>query len=268
MIPDFCLTEWRQIIPWTADYQVEQDLIISRALVNLYQNPKIKNTLAFRGGTALHKLYVNPPARYSEDIDLVQIAPAPIGETINEIRTSLSWLGEPIRKLTERGPKLFYRYIANDNSKMKLKIEINTKEHFHLFNFVDYEFSITNSWFSGQSALCTYQLNELMGTKLRALYQRRKDRDLFDLWAVLKDNKVDPDIVVKVFLAHCNREGQKITRALFEKNLHEKINYPDFQHDILSLITSDNTWSFEQAYEIVQDNLICLLPGESWRRKP
>lgn len=72
MIPEFSLSEWRQQAPWVEDYQVEQDLIISRALINLYERPKIKNTLVFRGGTALHKLYIKPAARYSEDIDLVQ----------------------------------------------------------------------------------------------------------------------------------------------------------------------------------------------------
>src|SRR5260221_11107499 len=109
MIPDYCLTEWRQQVPWVEDYQVEQDLLISRALVSLYERPKIKNSLVFRGGTALHKLYVNPAARYSEDIDLVQIATDPIGQTLDEIRSALSWLGEPVRKLTERSAKLIYR---------------------------------------------------------------------------------------------------------------------------------------------------------------
>lgn len=126
MIPNYCLAEWRQEAPWVEDYQVEQDLIISRALIDLYKNPKIRSSLAFRGGTALNKLYVKPAARYSEDIDLVQISSAPIGETINEIRSALGWMGEPIRRITERSVKLFYRYTVQDNSSRKLKIEINT----------------------------------------------------------------------------------------------------------------------------------------------
>lgn len=181
MIPDFCLTEWRQQVLWVQDYQAEHDLIISRALISLYERPKIKNTLVFRGGTALHKLYVQPAARYSEDIDLVQIVTAPIGETLDEIRSALSWLGEPSRKLTERSAKLFYRYTALDNSKRKLKIEINTTEHYHFTDLVDFDFSVSNSWYSGNLKLSTYQLNELIGTKIRALYQRCKGRDLFDL---------------------------------------------------------------------------------------
>lgn len=246
---------------------MEQDLIISRALISLYENPKIKENLVFRGGTALHKLYIKPAARYSEDIDLVQIKPAPIGKIIDEIRSCLNWLGEPIRKLTERSVKLFYRYTANDNTTKKLKIEINTTEHFHIFEFIDHEFSVTNSWFTGKSALRTYQLNELMGTKVRALYQRRKGRDLFDLWLVLKDNLIDPEITLKVFLAHCNKSNQKVTRALFEKNLHEKIRFDDFQHDMVALLADGNEWSFEHAYNVIQNKLICLLPGEPWKVK-
>lgn len=265
MIPAYCLTDWRQQVSWVRDYQVEQDLIISRALVSLYENPKIKDNLVFRGGTALHKLYIKPAARYSEDIDLVQIKSAPIGGMLNEIRSSLSWLGEPMRKLTERSAKLFYRYLDNEKIQRKLKIEINTTEHFHIFDFVDHEFSVSNAWFSGSSAVRTYQLNELMGTKIKALYQRRKGRDLFDLWMVLKNNLIDSEIVLKVFLQHCSKDNLNITRALFEKNLHEKIQFDDFKHDIVGLLTDGSMWSFEQAYEGVKSKLICFLPGAPWK---
>jgi predicted nucleotidyltransferase component of viral defense system len=106
-----------------------------------------------------------------------------------------------------------------------------------------------------------------MGTKIRALYQRRKGRDLFDLYIVLRDNLIDPDVVLKVFLAHCSKDNQNVTRALFEKNLHEKIRFDDFRHDILELVADSKEWSFEHAYDVVKSKLICLLPGESWKKK-
>lgn len=266
MIPDFCLTEWRQQVPWVEDYQVEQDLIISRALISLYERPIIKNNLVFRGGTALHKLYVNPAARYSEDIDLVQITSEPIGKTLDEIRSTMSWLGEPIRKQTERSVKLFYRYTALDNSKRKLKIEINTTEHHHFFDLVDFDFAVSNSWYSGNLKLKTYQLNELMGTKLRALYQRRKGRDLFDLWIVLKNELIDPKEVVKIYLSHCEKEKLVATRALFEKSMAEKIRNKDFKSDISNLLAAGHEWSFDEAHEMVQEKIINLLPGEGWKK--
>ncbi len=73
MIPRDYITEWRSEAPWIEDSQVEQDLVISRALVEMFSNPLVAQSLAFRGGTALYKLYLTPAARYSEDIDLVQI---------------------------------------------------------------------------------------------------------------------------------------------------------------------------------------------------
>lgn len=106
-----------------------------------------------------------------------------------------------------------------------------------------------------------------MGTKIRALHQRRKGRDLFDLWIVLRDNLIDPDMVLKVFLAHCNKDKQNVTRALFEKTLHEKVRFDDFRHDTLDLLANNNEWSFEHAYDVVKSKLVCLVPGEPWRTK-
>ena len=84
MIPADYIAEWRTLgpAPWPTDAQVEQDLLLSRAIVALYSEPDVAKALAFRGGTALYKLYVHPPRRYSEDIDLVQREAGPIGSTI------------------------------------------------------------------------------------------------------------------------------------------------------------------------------------------
>jgi len=266
MIPNYLITAWRKQVNWPEDFQVEQDLIISRALINLYEREKIYTSLAFRGGTALNKLYLKPAARYSEDIDLVQITAEPIGETINEIRLALdSWLGEPTRKLTERSVKLLYKYTAIDGTIKRLKIEINTTEHTHFLDFTDHVFSIQNDWFAGQAKIRAYQLNECMGTKLRALYQRRKGRDLFDLWIVLKENLIDCGVVLDVFKKHGDYTQQPITRALFEKNMAEKIHHPDFHQDIIKLLPLNTKWLLDDAVALVQQKLIQALPGEPWK---
>jgi hypothetical protein len=79
MIPRDYITEWRAQAPWVDNAQVEQDLVICRALVAIFSHPVLKEALAFRGGTALYKLYLKPAARYSEDIDFVQIRAEPAG---------------------------------------------------------------------------------------------------------------------------------------------------------------------------------------------
>ena len=69
MIPQAYITEWSQHVPWQTNEQVEQDLVICRALVEIFSDKWLANRLAFRGGTALHKLYLKPQLAYSGVFD-------------------------------------------------------------------------------------------------------------------------------------------------------------------------------------------------------
>ena len=93
MIPRDYITEWRSKSPWVQDIQVEQDLVICRALVEIFTHPVLSNSLAFRGGTALYKLYITPAARYSENIDLVQVRAEPAGDLMGPALCSRSVAG-------------------------------------------------------------------------------------------------------------------------------------------------------------------------------
>jgi predicted nucleotidyltransferase component of viral defense system len=187
MISQSYIVEWGNRVPWQEIRQVEQDLIITRALIELYSHPILKEKLAFRGGTALNKLIFNPPTRYSEDIDLVQIVSEPIGKTIDALRSVMDpWLGEPVKRQPSKGGfTLYYVNQSEENIPLRLKFEINTREHFTVMGFQDYPFTSNSSWHSGSVIIKSYAIEELLGTKLRALYQRRKGRDLYDLYTAL-----------------------------------------------------------------------------------
>jgi predicted nucleotidyltransferase component of viral defense system len=86
MIPQSYITEWSRQVPWTTDEQVEQDLLICKALVEIFSDEWLAEHLAFRGGTALHKLYLTPQHRYSEDNDLVQVRAEPIKEMVGKLQ--------------------------------------------------------------------------------------------------------------------------------------------------------------------------------------
>ena len=113
---------------------VEQDLVVCRALVAVFSNPFLAENLAFRGGTALHKLYLSPQPRYSEDIDLVQINPGPIRAIMDHLRDALAFLGDPKTKSTPMSNKLLFRFESEmaPVEPLKLKVEINCREHFHV----------------------------------------------------------------------------------------------------------------------------------------
>ncbi len=269
MIPRDFITEWRSEAPWRQDAQVEQDLVISRAIIEIFRAPGLANRLAFRGGTALNKLYLSPAARYSEDIDLVQIKAEPIGETIDLLRNALDpWLGKPHRKLKEGRVNLVYRFHSEDNPplKMRLKIETNSREHFTELGLTQITNRVTNRWFSGEAKVTTYELDELLATKLRALYQRKKGRDLFDLWFAFVQGNVDARILLRCFQRYMAEGGHRVTRAQFEANLHEKSTDTDFREDILPLLRPTINWDFPVALKAVNQRLISRLPGDPWKK--
>ncbi len=267
MIANAYLNEWRQTVPWSDNKMVEQDLIISRLLVELFNHPKIANALAFRGGTAIYKLFTPNPVRYSEDIDLVQIKAEPIGETITAIRNIIDpLLGEPERKRSKKTFTLTYNIFAEGaNEPQKLKIEINTREHFSVYGFQQKNFTIKSRWFSGDTKILSYDFNELLGTKIRAFYQRDKGRDLFDLWFALQQESFNPKKAVTAFIQYLKAENKNITRAMFEMNFAEKLNTGSFSQDISPLLAPDFQWDFEKAAVDVFEKIIPLIPGNPWK---
>ena len=259
MIPRDYITEWRAQAPWVLDAQVEQDLIISKALVDIFSHPSLRSALAFRGGTALYKLHVRPAARYSEDIDLVQVRAEPAGATMKALHEVLDpWLGEPRWKQTEGRVTFVYRSNSEDAPPvpLRVKVEINTREHFAVHGFMEQPFAVSSRWFSGACAITSYDVHELLGTKLRALYQRRKGRDLFDLAIALQLLDVDPERIVSAFAAYLGRGGLQISRQQFEENLAAKLADPNFNADIGPLLAAGYEWDPDAAAALVTAELI------------
>jgi predicted nucleotidyltransferase component of viral defense system len=267
MIANAYLNEWRQTVPWSDNKMVEQDLIISRLLVELFNHPKISNSLAFRGGTAIYKLFASHPVRYSEDIDLVQIKAESIGDTITAIRGIVDpMLGEPERKRSKKTFTLTYNILAEGESEpQKLKIEINTREHFSVYGLKHKDFTIKSRWFSGESKILSYEFDELLGTKIRAFYQRDKGRDLFDLWFALQQEYFDPKKAVLAFIEYIKKENKNITRAMFEMNFAEKLSSGSFSQDISPLLAPNIKWDVEKAAIDVFEKIIHLIPGKQWK---
>ena len=171
-------------------------------------------------------------ARYSEDIDLVQVAPEPIGDTFDAVRAvldrgwasrgatsrragSTSSTGSRRRTSPRRRCGSRSRSTPASTSPSTATCRIASRS--------------SREWWSGKRRRHDLLLDELLGTKLRALYQRKKGRDLFDLWFALANGAASAERVVSCFDRYLREEGRRVTRAAFEENLAGKLTDAQFR---------------------------------------
>ncbi len=269
MIPASYIQEWSSKAPWPDSRLVEQDLIITRALCDLFNSPALAGKIAFRGGTAINKLLFRQPLRYSEDIDLVQIHPEPIGPVIDGIRDALSWLGQCNRNQAGHSMHLVYRFSpeADPETTLRLKVEINTREHETLYGIKPYPFEIDNSWHKAKTEILSFEPEELFGTKLRALLQRRKNRDLFDLHEGLNQLSMDLEKLIACFEHYLSMEGKPITRAIAEQRMLEKLRR-SLTEDIAPLLPVGVQFNDDDAMDAFNNvwvELVARVKGDPWK---
>ena len=121
-------------------------------------------------------------------------------------------------------------------------------------------FEVRNEWFSGQANIRTYNIHELLGTKLRALYQRSKGRDLFDLNYARLQTSLDLAQVIQCFEEYMEFSvGYIPTQKQFLRNIELKEQDPDFIGDIEGLLRTEIEYDQEQAFEWVKAEVISKL---------
>lgn len=266
------------VVPWPNLRQVEQDLLLCRAMAALFADKFLRSQIAMRGGTLLHKVHLAPAARYSEDIDLVAIGDRPEGHIEAAVRRVLRpILGEPgdtawdelklaIRNFAQPSKVMRLTYpvrpVAGTGEDLFIVVEANVSERKPHRAVVQIPFEYPFQGATVQSTLNGYDIHEMLGTKLRALFQRRRGRDLFDLyWALASETtKVDPALVVESFLHYLHQEGHRAGRAEFITLLDAHLADRGFCSDMNQLLRTDLQYDPQQAGMLVRKRLLHLLP--------
>lgn len=259
MIPESVVTAWSVDHPWPDSDQVEQDLLLAQAICVISNDELLGKELVLRGGTAFHKLYLSRPRRYSEDLDYVRMSEGGIGDIMKRLTEMGGFFGFEVRTQMTKHPKVFWRFVSASGVKRKIKIEINTFERSPMMSLAKRSMSVESAWFSGQADIPVFQVEELCATKVRALYQRSKCRDLFDIWLALTELGVNPEGIVGAFGAY-RPEG--LTRKLMEKNLEAKLSDASFCHDCDALIAGGAArlgYNAQEAGRLVMDEILPLI---------
>jgi predicted nucleotidyltransferase component of viral defense system len=258
--------------------QVEQDLLLSRAVVAIFSDDFLSDQVAMRGGTVLHKVHLAPAVRYSEDIDLVLTGSRPKGHVEKALRRVMEpLLGPPhesvwaavrltIRNLAMKSNILrmvwTYRPTISQQQEATLKIEVNCNERTPFFGIVELPFPSPSPLV--QATLKSYDIDEMLGTKMRALLQRKQGRDLFDLWWAWDRSSagrsaftIQPDRVVAAFNDYMTREGTTVDREEYTKELDAKMTLTRFLHDMDGMLRPDGPpYDIAAARQIVQETFV------------
>lgn len=268
MIPLAYVQQWTAQAPWPELRQVEQDLIICRAMCDLFNSPRLQGKIAFRGGTAINKLLFEKPLRYSEDIDLVQTRPEPIASIIDGVRDALAWLGKCNRDQANHTTHLVFKFTPEaGGGSLKLKIEINTREHQNLLGLKMYPFEVASDWHQAKTDIVSFEPEELFGMKLRALLQRDRHQDLFDLNEGLLRLGLDRDKLISCLHHYFAQEGHPISRANAEERMLKKLNR-SLTEEIAPLLPAGLIFDDDTAiaaFGRVWGDLIGRIPGDPWK---
>ena len=265
------LAAWRPFAPWSSDLMVEQDYLLTQAVAAIYEDKFLKGHVAMRGGTVLHKGHLAPASRYSEDIDLVLVTerpPAHIKKALARVLAPL--LGSPtesvltdiqlaVRNLVAKSKIIRTTYTYDPHSTeatfSHLKVEVNVNENRSLYPLVPVELTVPDAMTTRQVSVVSYDLDEMLGTKIRALLQREDGRDLFDLWWAWKMSntntavKVDPSRVGAAFRFYMNQEGSHFSAATVQQELERRMKSRKFLGDMDGYLPAGHSYSPQQACE-------------------
>lgn len=268
----------QEAVPWPLQRQVEQDLLLCVAIAALFNDKFLRGQIAMRGGTLLHKVHLAPAARYSEDIDLVVYGDRPEGHIAKAIRRVLRGvLGEPTKSIWDtihlairnvvkpsRVLRLAYSIpsVSEPGASLAIVVEANVTERNPHRAIVQIPFNFIHRGAAVESILNGYDLHEMLGTKMRALFQRKRGRDLFDLyWALTMANPpVDPAIVIESFRHYLKQENSSAKRAEFVGILDSHLADRGFCSDMVPLLRSGLTYEPGKAGQLVKARLLGLLP--------
>jgi predicted nucleotidyltransferase component of viral defense system len=260
VIPQPYITEWSAQAPWPTESQIEQDLILSRLIIEIASDELLASELAFRGGTCLHMLHLPKPARYSEDLDYTRTSDEPrIGDCLTALRRIATDIGLQERKRrfpshdSDMASIWFHTSPETDGGQISIKIEINVRETTPHRPYVLLPHHVQSRWWSGSADVRTFRAEEVLATKLRALYARRKGRDLYDLWLALTDLTLDEQLIIDG-LAHYMTAKLYSYRQL-HANLRDKLATPEFLDDIRNLTLDLHGYEHRPAAELLMQRL-------------
>jgi predicted nucleotidyltransferase component of viral defense system len=186
----------------------QKDYFLALVLELIYDSP-LKNKLIFKGGTALHHCYLSQK-RFSEDIDFTSLDNEISFEEVKEvIEEDDTFVVDKVfeSNYTIKIERLKYEGLLGQNG--SIKVEIDRHQNVVL---PGREIQYKNVWNIPVSPILM-DGREILAEKLRAISQRARYRDFYDLYFLLTELQLDLNFSIELL-------KQKETRKpILSKNI-------------------------------------------------
>jgi predicted nucleotidyltransferase component of viral defense system len=194
---------------------LEKDYVLTEVLKSLSQVAYFSDLLVFKGGTALRKVYF-ADWRYSEDLDFT----AKHNISVDELRLFLEDWYSQVKKTSEI--TLITKMLHKPNGYARVRAQFIGPLAYPGMIFMDLSFDeplylepeqrpvLSQPFSSEGQVILAYRLEELLAEKIRSLVERRKSRDYYDVWRLLKEKAVMIDFKLL---------GEVLNKKLQHKNL-------------------------------------------------
>lgn len=178
----------------------EKHYVNSWVLYGIYTS-RLDESLVFKGGTALSKLYFRDIWRFSEDLDFT--AMGPLNDVEQTLETALGRVGEEsgirfdLRNVHKAGDPIEYiqidiQYDAVLGQRNTTDLDITLDEPL-AFPVVDHEHAFEDI---PSFRLSAYTVEEIFVEKLRSLFQRARARDYYDVYRLLEEESFEDGEIV------------------------------------------------------------------------
>ena len=218
------------MVPWDDNRLVEQDLALTRLIIDVANHPILFDKLSLKGGTCLHKLWLPEPWRYSEDLDYNRIVASDPLEIVNSLREIASDTG--FRDATFKQNKLFlHLWLADaleDGQEFQVKIDIQREIKPDSSAYQHRQFAIDNPWCSKQASVRANRAEDIIASKVLASFQRSRPRDLFDMWAAIKAGTVTYANVASRFASYRPDNPERWNTGKASRSLISKLSDPSY----------------------------------------
>jgi len=191
---------------------LEKDYAISCFLKALYES-RLGESLVFKGGTALKKVYFPETWRLSHDLDFTSVG----GIDGEDIRPGLQTVFEAVAA----GHGLTMSLGSFHVTPSSVLAEIGFRGPLDYPNNLDLDISLDEKlvlepeWVRVVTGypdvpefnVKAYQLREILVEKMRSLMQRTRSRDYYDVWRLLSERDFNPEEIKALLLGKCKTRG-------------------------------------------------------------